>query len=96
MRDPRTILITGASSGIGSALALEYAATGVTLFLGGRNRERLTQIAELARAKGAAVEAQQINVADAETTRAWIQEADASTQSIWWWPTPASRPEPPA
>ena len=78
MRDPRTILITGASSGIGSALALEYAATGVTLFLGGRNRERLTQIAELARAKGAAVEAQQINVADAETTRAWIQEADAS------------------
>ncbi|NQW10864.1 MAG: SDR family NAD(P)-dependent oxidoreductase [Alphaproteobacteria bacterium] len=76
MRDPRTILITGASSGIGSALALEYAAPGVTLFLGGRNRDRLELVAEQARAKGAAAEIRQMNVADAEATRAWIEAAD--------------------
>ena len=36
MRDPRSILITGASSGIGEALAELYAAPGVTLALTGR------------------------------------------------------------
>ena len=41
MKDPRTILITGASSGIGGALARAYAAPGVLLHLGGRNAERL-------------------------------------------------------
>ena len=34
MRAPRSILITGASSGLGRALALAYAAEGVTLALG--------------------------------------------------------------
>ena len=41
MRDPKTILITGASSGIGEALAEAYAGPGVTLVLTGRDRERL-------------------------------------------------------
>ena len=41
----RTILITGASSGIGEALALAYAGAGTTLALLGRNAERLESVA---------------------------------------------------
>ena len=37
MRDPRSILITGASSGIGEALALAYARPGAFLALTGRD-----------------------------------------------------------
>ena len=48
MHAPRTgdrVFITGASSGIGAALAREYAARGASLGLLGRNRERLAQLA---------------------------------------------------
>ncbi|MGH8675974.1 MAG: SDR family NAD(P)-dependent oxidoreductase, partial [Burkholderiales bacterium] len=38
---PTSVLITGATGGIGSALAEAYAATGVTLVLLGRNEAQL-------------------------------------------------------
>ncbi|MDA1309033.1 MAG: short-chain dehydrogenase, partial [Proteobacteria bacterium] len=44
MHQPRSILITGASSGIGAALALGYAGAGVSLFLGGRDAARPSEI----------------------------------------------------
>ena len=50
---PRNILITGASSGLGEALALHYAAPDVFLALSGRNEERLLNVAAACRAKGA-------------------------------------------
>jgi NADP-dependent 3-hydroxy acid dehydrogenase YdfG len=53
----QSILITGASSGIGAALAEEFAAPGVTLFLGGRSIERLAGVSEACRKRGATVEA---------------------------------------
>jgi len=46
MRDPWSILITGASSGIGEALALEYAAAGVFLALTGRDPARTAAVAD--------------------------------------------------
>ena len=46
----QTILITGASSGIGRALALEYAAKGWNLALMARNKEKLTSVAEACKA----------------------------------------------
>jgi short-subunit dehydrogenase len=55
MKNPQIILITGASSGIGHALALLYAAPGVTLLLTGRNQARVDEIAKACAAKGAAV-----------------------------------------
>jgi short-subunit dehydrogenase len=52
----KNILITGASSGIGAALARIYAAPANRLVLWGRNEERLTATAEACHARGAAVE----------------------------------------
>jgi short-subunit dehydrogenase len=52
----KTILITGASSGIGAALARHYAAPGVTLVLWGREAERLGETAAACRARGAAAD----------------------------------------
>jgi len=52
----KTILITGASSGIGAALARAYAAPGNSLVLWARNEERLNATAEQCRIRGAAVE----------------------------------------
>lgn len=51
----RTILITGASSGLGAALAHALAAPGVSLTLWGRDATRLAGTAALCRAAGAAV-----------------------------------------
>jgi short-subunit dehydrogenase len=76
MRDPRHILITGASSGLGAALALEYAMRGVRLSLHGRDGERLENIAEQARQRGAEVSSYRGDVADAQDMRAWIAECD--------------------
>lgn len=47
-----TTLITGATQGLGRALALDLAARGGTVLLHGRNRTRLQAVAEAAQAAG--------------------------------------------
>ena len=74
----KTILITGASSGLGQALAEHYAAVGVTLHISGRNDERLQAVAERCRARGAAVYVSCCDVTDKEAMHAWISAADAA------------------
>jgi short-subunit dehydrogenase len=54
-RAPATILITGASAGIGRALAIRYAAPGRKLILHGRDEERLAEVARECEAAGAHV-----------------------------------------
>ena len=76
MNEPKSILITGASSGLGAALARAYAAPGVKLTLGGRDAERLGRIAAECRARGAEVVAAAVDVTDAEATARWIAAAD--------------------
>jgi short-subunit dehydrogenase len=50
-----SVVVTGASGDLGRELALHHAAPGTTLCLFGRNRERLTETADLCKAKGATV-----------------------------------------
>lgn len=53
--DPKSIFITGASSGLGAHLAVEYATPYRILHLAGRNKERLNKTAKDCRQKGAKV-----------------------------------------
>jgi len=77
MLSPKTILITGASSGLGEALALEYAAPGITLCLHGRDAGRLEQIASACRQRGATVVSTTGDVTQAAALTGWIQEVDS-------------------
>ena len=73
---PRAILITGASSGLGDALARHYAAPGVWLFLHGRDDARLAAVAAACTKAGAAVETHIGEVTDAAAMAAWIAACD--------------------
>lgn len=73
---PKSILITGSSSGIGADLASAYAQPNVLLALLGRNAERLNLIAEECRAKGAEVTTATIDVREEKSLRSWIEEQD--------------------
>ncbi len=72
----KTILITGASSGLGEALALAYAAPDTNLMLLGRNAPRLEKVAHECHARGAVVHTAIIDVRDAEKMREFIQRMD--------------------
>lgn len=72
----KTILITGASSGIGAALAVEYARSGNILLLLGRDTARLEAVADDCRAKGSRVEFTSIDVRDKAAMTAWIHRMD--------------------
>lgn len=58
----KTVIITGASSGIGRALAYEFAARGSKIVLGARNLDRLKEIAEDIRHQGGSVVFEQTDV----------------------------------
>ena len=71
----KNILITGASSGIGAALAIAYAAPAVTLHLGGRHRERLDTVTAECAAKGAHALPRCQDVRDRSAMADWVRSA---------------------
>jgi NADP-dependent 3-hydroxy acid dehydrogenase YdfG len=77
--EPRTALITGASSGIGAAIALEMASLGWKLAIGARRADRLAQPAEKARAEGAAeVHAGPLDVTDDASVERFFEASESA------------------
>jgi short-subunit dehydrogenase len=76
MQDPKSIAITGGSSGIGAALARAYAAPGVSLALAGRDMPRLEAVVAACRAAGAVVTGTRVEVTDRDAVARWIAAAD--------------------
>ena len=72
----KTILITGASSGIGAALAVEYASKENLLYLTGRSRTRLETVKALCEKKGAKVVTVAVDVKDYESMNKMISEME--------------------
>ncbi|MGE5270009.1 MAG: SDR family NAD(P)-dependent oxidoreductase [Thiohalocapsa sp.] len=71
------MVITGASSGLGAALALAYAGPQTALGLVARNAARLALTADGCRSGGAAVETAALDVADEAPLATWLAEFDA-------------------
>src|ERR1700694_2197849 len=65
---PSTVLITGATGGIGAALARSYAQPGRTLILHGRDPARLAAVTRECELHGAQVHGVTFDLRDAATT----------------------------
>jgi short-subunit dehydrogenase len=78
MREVGAVLITGASSGIGAALARAYARSGARLAITGRNPERLAAVAAACVGAGAAVIYRPLDITNEAAVSSWVSEADAA------------------
>lgn len=74
-----SILITGASSGLGAGLAKNYAAPGVHLVLTARDAARLEATAAACREKGATVVTGLFDIREAEPLGSWLLDQDQAT-----------------
>ena len=72
-RPETSIVITGASSGIGEALAEVYSEPKVILWLSGRDQGRLNKVAARCRALGATVQTEIIDVTNQKAMANWIK-----------------------
>lgn len=73
----KSIAITGASRGLGAALAEQLAASGVTLFLSARSHADLETVAEQCRKNEAIAHCTALDVRDRAAVSAWIAASDA-------------------
>lgn len=69
-----SVLITGATGAIGSALACAYAAPGVTLFLQGRKVDQLASVAEQCQLLGAQVATAAFDLRQREQLSRWLSD----------------------
>lgn len=71
----KTVLITGASSGIGRAAALQFAAEGAALVITSRGEARLAEVAQAVRRQGGRVTALAGDVGDEDHQRRLVERA---------------------
>jgi NADP-dependent 3-hydroxy acid dehydrogenase YdfG len=71
----RTAAITGASSGIGEATALELARAGAAVAVGARRRDRLDALVERIESEGGKALAVEVDVTDEGQARAFVETA---------------------
>ena len=83
-RDPgrlegKAMIVTGASSGVGQAAAIELAALGAEVWLVGRNAERLSAASDAARnARGSGrVHTAQVDVVNAEAVSSFVDQVSS-------------------
>lgn len=74
----KTVLITGASSGIGAATARRLAAAGHRVFLGARRTDRLQQLVDRIESSGGTGVFRQLDVTDAADMRGFVADAVAA------------------
>jgi NAD(P)-dependent dehydrogenase (short-subunit alcohol dehydrogenase family) len=72
--DGKIALITGASRGIGAAIAQSYAAVGATVVLASRKVEGVESVATTIRAAGGNAHAQAVHTGDDDAVRALVQQ----------------------
>lgn len=75
IHDRKTVLVTGASSGIGEATARHLASLGHQVMLGARRTERLKTIVADIRAAGGRAESRELDVTSLESVRAFTEDA---------------------
>lgn len=77
MQNFQNVLITGASSGIGEAIAIHYASNGAkNLFLCGRNAKRLEAVAQNCRQYQTIVHTKILDITERAATADWIKECE--------------------
>jgi NADP-dependent 3-hydroxy acid dehydrogenase YdfG len=74
---PRTVLITGASAGLGECLALACARKGWRLALGARRVDRLEAVAQRVREEGVEIYAGPLDVGDEKSVERFFGESEA-------------------
>nr|WP_294916849.1 SDR family NAD(P)-dependent oxidoreductase [uncultured Neokomagataea sp.] len=74
-----TTLITGASSGIGEALALQYARPGTHIILWGRSQSRLAKVAHKAAQRGATTECHSLDLTETNAAIELLRTNDIQT-----------------
>lgn len=70
----KTIIITGATSGLGRALAIKYSQNNTLLALCGRNEDKLKSLRNDCIKKGAKVIIQKLDVTNRESVSKWIND----------------------
>lgn len=75
--EQQVVMITGASRGLGAALALAFAGAGARVSLCARDEAALETVAERVRARGAACLARPVDLRDEAQVAAWAAETRA-------------------
>ena len=79
---PRRALITGASSGIGRSIAIALSTPGSELFLAGRSRDRLENVATNVRSRGAVAHVHVVDLGDDAAVQDFVRGIFATGDSL--------------